>query len=206
MKDYPSIPRAMGQAFQEIPNAHVFDKLDGQSMRSEWNRKRGWYKHGMRHTLLDPSTPMVGAVPAMFDAALAEPLARINHDVRWQNVVVYYEFWGQKSLGGIHEAEDPKVLTVFDVLADGEMLEPVVFRTLFEAQVETARFLGRVNWTRGYIDLVRQGQVEGVTSEGVVAKLSTRRGFLRSKAKTQTWIDRILARHGETEGLKIIES
>lgn len=63
-----------------------------------------------------------------------------------------------------------------------------------------------MNWTRGYIDLVRQGQIEGVTSEGVVAKLATRGEIIRAKAKTQVWIDRVLAAHGETEGRKLVES
>lgn len=138
---------------------------------------------------------------------LAEPLAKIARYARWQSCIVYYEYWGQKSLAGFHEQDDPKFLTLFDAAADGDdILPPGDFRKLFDDDVPTARFLGRTNWTRGYIDLVRQKQVEGVTSEGVVAKLATRGETVRAKAKTQTWIDRILALHGPERGQLLVES
>lgn len=199
----------MGQAFREIPNAHVFDKLDGTSHRSEWNRKRGWYKHGNRHTLTSELHPLsfFAEIPGLFERTLAEALGRVMNDLRWQSGMVFYEYWGQKSLAGYHHEGDPKFLTVFDVAGpDDEILSPQDFRKLFEDVVPTARYLGRVNWTRGYVDLVRSGQVEGITAEGVVAKLWTRREIVRAKAKTQAWIDQVMARHGETEGLKLVES
>jgi hypothetical protein len=196
----------MGQAFREIPNAYVFDKLDGNSMRSEWNRKRGWYKHGKRHTLVDDTNPYCAIAPKLFEEVLAEPLAKIARDERLDQLVAFYEFWGEKSLAGFHEPDDPKFVTLFDVAVGDEILPPNEFRKLFEDKVPTARFLGRVNWTRGYIDLVRQGQIEGVTSEGVVAKLGTRKEIIRAKAKTQTWIDRVIAIHGAVEGQKLVES
>jgi hypothetical protein len=198
----------MGQAFREIPNAFIFDKLDGTSHRSEWSKKRGWYKHGLRHTRNDENNPLsfFASVPELFEIRLAEDLARICRDQRWMNVVVFYEYWGAKSLAGFHVLDDPKFLTVFDVAVDDEILDPATFRKAFEDEVPTARFLGRQNWTRGYVDLVRKGEVEGVTSEGVVAKAVVRKEIVRAKAKTQTWIDRILAQHGEAEGTKLVES
>jgi hypothetical protein len=206
--DYPSIPRAIGQAFREIPNAYIFDKLDGTSHRSEWSRKRGWYKHGLRHTRNDENNALsfFAEVPGLFEARLAEPLARIFHDLRWTSGTIFYEYWGSKSLAGFHVEGDHKFLTPFDVAGpDDEILSPGDFRKNFEDKVPIARFLGRVNWTRGYVDLVRSGQVE-VTSEGVVAKLWTRKETIRAKAKAQTWIDRVMAQHGETEGRKLVES
>lgn len=208
LKDYPSIPRSVGQTFREIPNAYIFDKLDGTSHRSEWNKKRGWYKHGLRHTRNDETNPLpfFASVPENFEIRLAEPLTRICHDQRWQNVVVFFEFWGTQSLAGFHVLDDPKFLTVFDVAVGDEILDPATFRKLFEDKVPTARCLGRANWTRGYVDLIRHGMVEGITSEGAVAKLGTRHEIIRAKAKTQAWIDRVLARHGEAEGTKLVES
>lgn len=203
MKDYPSIPRALGTAFREIPDAYIFDKLDGTSMRSEWNRKRGWYKHGLRHTRVDESNPLsfFAEGPKLFMHRLAEPLAKIAHDERWQRCIAFYEYWGEKSLAGFHEQDDLKYLTVFDVAGDdGDILDPGAFRKLFEDRVLTPRFLGRANWTRGYVDLVRHGSVDGITSEGVVAKLGTRREILRAKAKTQRWIDRVVAATAPLKG------
>lgn len=209
MKEYPSIPRAVGNAFREIPNAYIFDKLDGTSHRSEWSRKRGWYKHGLRHTRMDENNPLsfFAQVPKLFEETLSEALTKIARDARWQNCTVFYEFWGAQSLAGFHIEGDPKFVTLFDVAGDdGTILDPGDFRKMFEGRVPTAPCLGRTNWTRGYVDLVRQGQVEGVTSEGVVAKLGTRREIVRAKAKTQAWVDRVMARHGATDGTKLVES
>lgn len=209
MMDYPSVPRSLGQAFREIPNAHVFDKLDGTSHRSEWNRKRGWYKHGARHTLLSELHPLsfFAEIPELFERTLAEPLGKILRDLRWSSGIVYYEYWGAQSLAGFHREGDPKFLTLFDVAgSDDEILGPADFRKLFEDSVPTPRFLGRQNWTRGYVELVRKGEVEGVTSEGVVAKATVRKEIVRAKAKSQAWIDRVMARHGESEGKKLVES
>ena len=146
-------------------------------------------------------------IPKLFEERLAEPLDKLLRDLRWQSGTVYYEYWGAQSLAGYHLEGDPKFLTLFDVAGpDDEFLDPALFRKMFEDRVLTARYLGRTNWTRGYVDLVRSGQIEGITAEGVVAKLWTRREIIRAKAKTQRWIDRVMAAHGETEGLKIVES
>lgn len=206
MQDYPSIPRATGQSFREIPGAYIFDKLDGNSMRAEWNRKRGWYKHGKRHTLVDDQNDFCAQAPALFDQKLAETLARIAHDQRWSNLVVYYEFWGIQSLGGSHVHDDPKFCTVFDAAVDRQILDPSEFRKVFEDTVPTPRFLGRQNWTRGYVEQVRLGQVDGVTFEGVVAKGLIRKDIVRAKAKTQAWLDAIVARYSAGEAAKLIES
>jgi hypothetical protein len=207
MKDYPSIPQSSGQRFEEIPNAHVFDKLDGSSMRSEWNRKRGWYKHGKRSGLLDSSNPHLVVVPRLFEETMAEPLAKIARDAKWESCVVFYEFWGKRSIAGLHFEDDPKFLSLFDVAANKQgFLGPAEFRKLFDDRVRTARYLGSVHWTRGFIDTVRSGQLEGVTFEGVVAKAGTKHDIVRAKAKTQAWIDRVMEIHGELAGRKLVES
>jgi len=210
MLDYPSIPSALGQQFREIPDADVFDKKDGSSMRSAWSRRKGWFKHGRRKGLLDSSNPLLeDQMPALFNATLAEPLAKIAHDSRWETCIVFYEFWGAQSIAGLHFQSDPKFLTLFDVAVgkeDEDFLSPRDFRRAFEDAVPTARYLGRVNWTRGYVDLVRSGGVEGITFEGVVAKAATRKGIVRAKAKTQAWIARVIQVHGELAGRRLVES
>jgi hypothetical protein len=207
LKDYPSIAGSAGQKFFEIARAQVFDKLDGSSMRSEWNPKQGWYKHGKRSGLTDDSNPHLTVVPALFMETLAEPLAKIARDARWQSVVVFYEFWGQKSIAGLHFEGDPKFLTLFDAAPHKRgILGPNDFRKTFEDVVPTARYLDTVNWTRGYVDRVRRGDVEGITFEGVVAKSGERHQIVRAKAKTQRWIDRVIEVHGEMAGNRLVDS
>lgn len=208
MKDYPSIPGARGQQFRQIANAVIFGKLDGSSMRSEWSRKRGWYKHGRRMGLLDDSNVHLAVVPRLFEERLGPLLDRIARDERWQTLVVFYEFWGRESLGGLHVQGDPKFLTLFDAAPEGKMLGPVDFRRTFEDKVETAPYLGTMNWTRGQVEQIRRGELPGLTSEGAVGKAYERRGseIVRAKAKTQAWIDKILQVHGAECGARLIDS
>jgi len=208
MDEYPHIPQSGGQYFREIQHAHVFDKLDGNGCRSEWSRKAGWYKHGKRHStaLDDGSTPWLTVVPSMFEATLAEPLERIARKNRWQHLVVYYEFWGVQSLAGMHVEGDPKFLTVFDAAPEKrDILGPIEFRRCFEGEVLTPAYLGLAHWTRGYIERVRLGEIEGVTFEGVVGKAAEGKRLVMAKAKTQAWKDRVRSVHGENAE-KIINS
>lgn len=193
MKEYPSIPYlTTGQKFREIPGAYVFDKLDGSSMRSEWSRKKGWFKHGKRHGLLDDSNPHLKVVPELFEKNLAEPLVRIARDNRWQELVVFYEFWGDKSFAGLHEEGDPKFLSLFDVAVDKRgFMSPADFVKTFDGKVQTATFLGNHNWTRGFVQRVWDMDIPGVTFEGVVGKAGERHGIVRAKAKTRAWIEKV---------------
>ena len=207
MKEYLSIQRSTGTLFREIPGAYIWDKLDGSSCRSEWTRKAGWFKHGRRHGLLDDSNPQLAEVPALFESLLAEPLTRLAHNQRWQHLIVFYEFWGGKSIAGLHTPGDTKYLTVFDAAANKQgFLGPRAFRETFEGVVETPRFLGIENWTRGFVECVRLSQVEGITFEGVVAKAGIKHDIVRAKAKTQAWVDEVIRVHGEMAGRKLVES
>ena len=198
MKDYPSIPYSgIGQKFREIPNAVVTDKADGSSCRSEYGKKQGWYKHGKRNGLLDDSNPHLVVVPELFMNTLAEPLERIARDNKWQAMVAFYEFWGVKSFAGQHEMGDPKFLSLFDVSVDKKgFLSPQEFLKVFEGKVLTTAYLGTFNWTHGFVQRVFNGELQGVTFEGVVGKAGERHGIVRAKAKTRAWIERVRALYG----------
>lgn len=198
MKDYPSIPQSTGSKFFEIPDALIFDKLDGSSLRAEWSKNKGWFKFGRRNGLLDDSNPQLKASLKLFEVTMAEPLEKIIFDQRWSHLIVFYEFWGRQSLGGLHVDEDPKSLTLFDADADKRgIIDPRTFRCIFEDRVATPRFLGRHNFTRGFAAHVRDNDVPGITFEGVVAKAGYGHDIVRAKAKTQQWIDAIKAMHGD---------
>ncbi len=205
MKAYPSIPHATGQSFRNF-DAWVFDKLDGSNLRWEWTRKAGWNKFGTRHRLFDETDEVFGGAVDIFMDQMAEPLEEVALKQRWQRCIAYTEFWGLESFAGVHVPEDPKHLTLIDmdVYKQG-ILEPHQFLRLFEGAVETAEFLGCVNWTRGFVQKVRDGEVP-VTFEGVVGKLMLKRKLILAKAKTQDWIDRVQERYVREEAAKIIAS
>lgn len=205
MKAYPSIPRSTGQDFQEF-NAYVFDKLDGSNLRWEWARKSGWYKRGTRTRLFDATDTVFGPSIPLFAERLAEPLERIAKDQRWDRMVVFTEFWGPQSFAGLHEPTDPKRLTLFDVNPHKKgLLGPRDFLKLFEG-LDIPAYLGTQRWTRGFVDQVRRSEVPGVTEEGVVGKTGEGHKLVMAKAKTQVWIDKVLARYGAEAGEKIVNS
>lgn len=206
VKHYPSISRSVGQDFQEF-DAHCFDKCDGSNLRFEFNRKRGWYKFGTRTRLFDQSDQIFGESINLFRRVLAEPLERIVHEQRWQHLIVFTEFGGEKSFAGLHEPGDPKNLTLFDAAAEKKgLIGPVDFRKLFEDKVATPKYLGHAKWTRGFVERVRNGLLEGVTFEGVVGKGGSRHELIMAKAKTQAWVDKVFSRYTTEEADKIVNS
>jgi len=206
MKPYPSIPRATGQSFQEIPNAYIFDKLDGRNIRVEWSKKQGWGKWGSRHRLFDATDAEFAPAIPLFEQTYLEPMTRVVRDSRWEGVTAFLELWQPGSLGGVWVPEQPFTLTLFDVAPyKACQMGPKEFLKTFK-DVPTAGFLGQANWTRGFVEQVRSGGVEGVTYEGVVAKAGEKHKLVLAKAKQQKWVEAILARYGEAEGKKMVES
>jgi hypothetical protein len=204
---YPSVASARGQDFREF-DAYVFDKLDGNNLRFEWSRKRSWFKHGTRERLFDETDRDFGGAVKLFQLTLAQSVEKIARDQRWQRLVLFAEYWGKQSLGGIHVPGDGMRLTVFDAVPDDRgLLDPRDFLKVFDHRAldpqAVAKFLGRVRWTRGFVASVREGKLDGVTFEGVVGKSTD--GFM-AKAKTSAWIDAVLRRHGEEVGRRIVES
>ena len=205
MKQYPSINASTGQNFREF-QAHVFDKIDGSNLRFEWSKKQGWYKFGTRHRLFDTTDPVFGSAISIWTRDWAEAMTKVARDNRWESVIAFAEFHGSNSLGGIHDPTDEHKLTLFDVAPYKKgILGPKEFLDLF-GTMAIPRYFGKLNWTRDFVAKVRAGEVEGVTLEGVVGKTGSGHDLYMAKAKTQIWIDKILARYGQDEGQKIISS
>ncbi len=205
MKLYPSIQRSTGQAFREF-DAYVFDKVDGSNLRFEWTRKRGWHKYGTRQRLFDHTDEVFGEAIPLFQTMLADGIAKVAKKEGWDQVTVFAEFVGNQSFAGEHVPGDSKCLFLFDVNPYKKgILGPKKFLDLF-GHLPTPKFLGRMHWTRGLVERVRLGQVEGVTFEGVVGKAGEGHDLVMAKAKTQAWIDKVLEKFGIENGRKIVES
>lgn len=204
MKSYPSISRSVGTSFREF-DAYVFDKVDGSNLRWEWDKKKGWGKFGTRTRLFDLTDPVFGcAIPLFLEGPLAKGLEAVFRSQRWERAIAFTEFWGARSFAGQHESEDEKFLTLFDVAPHKKgILGPVEYLGLF-SHLPIARFLGRQRWTRGFVERVRASEIEGVTDEGVVGKTGSGHELIMAKAKTQSWIDRVVARYGVEASEKII--
>jgi hypothetical protein len=98
-------------------------------------------------------------------------------------------------------------LTVFDLAPYKKgLLPPAEFRRAAEGIVPTPRYLGPMRWTRGLVERVRAGELDGMTFEGVVGKAAGKQGPIMAKAKTEAWIERVKARYSAEAARRIIES
>jgi hypothetical protein len=206
VKPYPSIARSTGQKFQEF-DAYVFDKLDGSNLRFEWTRKAGWNKFGTRTRLFDHTDPDFGIAIPLFLRFWQDELTKIAREQRWNHLIVFMEFWGDRSFAGKHDPSDGKRLTLFDACPDKKgILGPKEFLSIF-GKCHIPKFFGLFKWTRGFVDRVRQGlEPTGMTFEGVVGKAGSGHKLIMAKAKTQAWIDKVVSQYGEVEGRKLVES
>jgi hypothetical protein len=204
MKEYPSISRS----FREFP-AYVFDKLDGNNIRVEWTRKKGWFKFGCRHRLFDDTDVQFTGVKSLFLETMSEELSKVAVDNRWESVIVFAEFWGPSSLAGVRVPDEKMSLTLFDINPYKKgILGPKEFLDLVgdNPKIPTAKLLGHFNWTRGFVDRVWNGDVPGVTFEGVVGKGGSGHQLVMAKAKTKPWVEAIRARYAAEEAEKIVNS
>jgi hypothetical protein len=205
MKQYPSILNCTGKNFTEF-QAMVWDKKDGSNLRFEWSKKAGWHKFGTRQQLLDPNDPVFGCAIPLFLNFYGENIAKIAENNRWTEIIVFAEFWGKNSFAGQHEPSDEKHITPFDVaIYKKGILGPKEFLKLF-GHLDIAPYLGQFNWNRSFIEKVRNGELEGITFEGVVGKAGEGHKLIMRKIKTQAWKDAVLARYGAEKGQQIIES
>lgn len=201
MKTYPSIP-GDGNSFH-IPNAYIFDKLDGRNVRVEWNRKRGWHKWGTRHQLFDESNPDYAPAIPIFNSIYSEQITKIAMDNRWQEVTVFLELWQKNSLGGVFLPDEEFNLTLFDVSPYKQgLLGPKEFLKKFD-HLPHAAFLGNYTWNKQLIESVRNNYLSGITFEGVIGKSGNKASdLIMVKAKTNKWLDAIKSRgHIPTYGL-----
>ncbi|MCF1193341.1 hypothetical protein LRR18_17260, partial [Mangrovimonas sp. AS39] len=113
------------------------------------------------------------------------------------------ELWNNQSLGGWKRVTEHPELTLFDVAIEDELLSPKDYLKLF-GELDIARYLGQYNFTRGFVESIYEHKLEGITLEGVIAKSKTRKEYLRSKAKTRTWLELIKKNYSKDEAEKLI--
>ena len=130
MKSYPSVAHKMNQEVDIV----AFDKLDGSNIRAEWSPKRGFYKFGTRKRMIDETDRHLGKAVLLIKEHYAKVLPKIFLSQRWhQNVVCFFEFYGDHSFAGQHRKEDNHKVVLFDVSVYKQgFVPPKDFIKLFE--------------------------------------------------------------------------
>jgi len=177
---------------------YAFDKLDGSNIRAEWSKKRGFYKFGKRHGLVDESDLLLGEAKGLVQETYMEALSRIFVEQRWQNAVCFFEYVGPNSFAGNHETE-PHEVVLIDVAAEKKgILEPQEFiKTFFD--VKMAAFLYHGNPNMPFLLSVRKRKLEGMTFEGVVCigKFISPGRPLMFKVKSEDWIKKLKTKYAD---------
>lgn len=205
MKSYPSIEKALTPP--DLP-LYTWDKIDGSNLRFEWSRKAGWMKFGTRDRLFDETDEVFGAAIALFRNTMGEPLTAYARKMRWDALVVFAEFAGERSFAGLHHPDDEKKLYLIDASPHRVgIMDPRDFLELVEkTHVQTTRYLGRIKWNRTFLDDVARKELPEITCEGVVGKVMDGRRLLMWKTKTDQWKEMVRNKFDTAVALKLIES
>ncbi len=196
MKSYVSIAHKIDRGVY----VHAFDKIDGTLIKTEWTRKRGMKKFGTKAGLIDETSDFGEAI-GLIDAGFAKELDGIFRKERHDKVTAFFEFWGPNSFAGTH-ADEPHKTTLFDVAPFKRgIIGPAEFLKLF-GHLDVPEVLYRGRAGAEFEEMVRSGELEGMTFEGVVCKGKPKGKMLMPtmfKIKNRAWIERLKAFCGGNE-------
>lgn len=187
MKQYPSIPR-------EYIKGHpyyIFEKLDGSNIRAEWSKKQGFHKFGTRTQMLGEGNSLYPAIEKFMNK-YSDDLAKKFVNDRHMRAIVFFEYVGPNSFAGAHpdSIEDIDVV-LFDVNPYKKgILNPRDFLKQY-GDLHTAQHLFVSNINSELVDLVRNGELEGQSFEGIVGKTIHKNQIKMTKLKSQAWLDRL---------------
>lgn len=195
---YPKIP---GSTHAPSAQCIAFEKCDGTNLHWIWERELGWYAFGMRRNRYDLDERGIiefntnhrgySDVSEIFKRELATPLEEIfqtHPDYNSNEITVFTEYLGPNSFAGLHKADDPKELVLFDVMTENGIVEPNKFVTDFQI-VRTPSVIYRGKLSGKFTHEVRQGKYD--VSEGVVCKGCDGGNIWMVKIKTNEYMERL---------------
>jgi hypothetical protein len=192
MKSYPSIPK---EILYGTP-VYVFDKLDGSNIRAEWSRKhKGFVKFGSKTVLIGEDHPILGKSISTVKNKYEKDLTDIFLKEQFQEVVCFFEYYGPSSFAGFHNTEEEQTVTLIDVNVHKKgMLYPNEFVKLFKhVEIPNLLHVGPVG--PEIEELIRSGNMHGMTFEGVICKTISpiKKGYPPTmfKIKNRAWIQKV---------------
>lgn len=198
MKKYPSIDSTILNR-----PIYAFDKLDGNNIRAEWSRKKGFWKFGSRGRLLDSGDELLGEAQGLVLEKYSEELSKAFSKERWKKAIAFFELHGPRSFIGQHHPEDQKTVTLFDVAPENRgLLEPKDYLKAF-SHLDIAPLLYTGNANSDFVAEVQEGRLEGMTFEGVVCKgkcISPGRPLM-FKIKNRAWLEKVQSHCAGNEAL-----
>ncbi len=197
MKTYPSIE---GSSKAPHKPCYGFVKYDGSSMRSEWSPKRGWYKFGTRHCMVDENTELYGKAVTLFKAKYGDDLEKVfKTDKKFRGVrevIAFFEFFGSKSFAGKHEPDDTMDVVLFDInIHKKGIMGPKDFIDTFgHLKIAECIFQGNMgpelieNVRKGRLDCSSKYDIKTEIPEGIICKGSRGHDLWMTKIKTEQYL------------------
>lgn len=203
MKTYPKIIGSLNNPDE----SYIFVKYDGSNIRCEWSKKRGWYKFGSRHHLIDEKDPQLGTAIPLFLEKYGDDLEVVfkSEFKGVDNFIVFSEWFGAKSFAGQHDENDPKDIVLFDVNPYKKgILGPKRFLELF-GHLKVAECLGKAKITDEFIRSVRNEEIDTSSKypikteipEGIICKHGESHKLWMTKVKTFRYLNTLKARFGQ---------
>lgn len=193
---YPKMPDS-----RNAPSGRclAFEKYDGTNLHFDWDADFGWHSFGTRrdefalsdagNELFKAAHAQLNGAAAIFLSTWANELEKILTGQGHDSFRVFTEFLGPNSFAGLHKADDPKRLVLFDVEAiPNGMLNPFAFVELF-GHLPVARVVYEGKFTGKFSDDVRNGKYN--VNEGVVVKGGTHANLWMVKVKTYAYMERL---------------
>jgi hypothetical protein len=191
MKSYWHIP-GWKDAPRGLP-CIAFDKLDGQNIRCEWTKKKGWWKFGSRNVLLyqEELKPAIDIFLNKYGDAIAKVLKDEKEFRGINECIVFCEFFGENSFAGLHVEGEPKDVVLLDVspLRKG-ILTPRQFLKLF-GHLHIPNVVYEGNFNQVFIQDVKNGKYpvkEGVVAKGLKPTGKPPHNLWAAKVKTKEWM------------------
>jgi hypothetical protein len=191
VKHYLSIPK-------ENPcpglSMYGFDKLDGNNFRSEWSRKRKFYKFGSRNQLIGEDCLLLKQAPAILVTKFEKELSDIFIKARYEHVTCFFEFHGKNSFAGIHDPAEIQTLSLIDVNPYKQGILPPKEYLHLVGHLDIAKLLYHGVPTYEFVQQVKNGTLPGMTFEGVVCKARNNKKTpipLMFKIKSDAWIKKL---------------
>lgn len=196
MKQYPSIPGSRSRCLPLGESCVGFYKYDGSNLRWEWNRKRGFYKHGTRHRLFGadeaPYNEAIDLFKSHMSKAIEEVMLRRYSGIT--DFIVFTEFFGPSSYAGSHVLDEKKELKLIDIWVTKKgLIPPKDFLDAFSVYPWTAKPVYHGLFHEQLIQDVREGRHP--VNEGMVCKGVD--GSWMVKIKTEAYLRSLRERFGQ---------
>lgn len=187
MEQYPSISKI----YRHNLYIYAFSKLDGSLIRAEWNNKKGFYKFGTKHQLIDQQSMPFGRAIPLLKAKYEDNLSMIFTEQKWKNAICFFEFYGPSSFAGFHNIEEAMDITLIDVnpYKQGILLPTQFIKFFGHLDIPPLCYQGYI--TTKLFNQVKQSMLPNMSKEGIVCKGNDDGQLVMFKIKSQAWLDKL---------------